>query len=470
MNAKRIILIVVGVLVLGGIIIGTILHGQGSVTKVATAKAVRQDLVANVSGTGQIKPKTYVNVGATSFGRITRLYVKEGDHVKAGQLVATVESELPASAVDAQKATIAASKTDVDSYDAAERTAEANVDMAKADLEQKKFDYERAKALYDDKLIAKQDYDAKKAAYDVSAATLQQRIAAVAQAKAQVLSAHGHVDQAEATLKGNAFNLDLTQSRAPFDALVTNVPVREGETVVLGIQNAEGSTLMTLADMSVITAEVKVDETDIVNVALNQPADVTVDAMPGRLFHGHVTEVGDQALLRTTGVATSQSTIGTEEAKDFKVVVTLDPTPGVTLDDLRPGLSTTAKITTAHKADALTVPIQALVQRNPETEKALAANGGKTPTGTAEAATKHTSKPGLVQGVYILQPDRSRKLRANFVPVTTGVTGATDIEVLSGLKPGDEIVTGRYKILRALKSGTLVKRDNTPETEAEKTS
>jgi len=462
MSAKKIILIVLGVLVLGGIVIGTILHGQASVTKVTTGKAVHQDLISIVSGTGQIKPKTYVNVGATAFGRITHLYVKEGDHVKAGQLVATVESEQPASAVAAQTATIAASKTDVESYMAAERTAEANVTQAKADLEQKKFDFDRATALYQEKLIAKQDYDAKKAAYDVSAATLQQRMAAVAQAKAQTNSARGHVDQAVATLRGNSYNLGLTQSRAPFDALVTNVPVREGETVVLGIQNAEGSTLMTLADMSVITAEVKVDETDIVNVALNQPVDVTVDALPGRVFKGHVTQVGDQALLRTTGVATSQSTTGTEEAKDFKVVVTLDQPS----DDLRPGLSTTAKITTAHKADALTIPIQALVQRNPATEKALGANGGKLATGTAQAATASAAPKSqqLVQGVYALQPDHSKKLRAVFVPVTTGITGATEIEVLSGLKQGDEIVTGRYKILRGLKSGTVVKRDNTPET------
>ena len=134
------------------------------------------------------------------------------------------------------------------------------------------------------------------------------------------------------------------------------MPVREGETVVVGIQNADGSTLMTLADMSVVTAEVKVDETDIVNVKIGQPADVTVDALPGKVFKGHVTEVGDQALLRSTGIATSQSTTGTEEAKDFKVVVTLDsPT-----DELRPGLSTTAKITTAHKDDVLAIPIQAL--------------------------------------------------------------------------------------------------------------
>ena len=464
MSAKKIVLIAVAVVVLAGIVIGSIVHSRGSVTKVATGKVVRQDLVSIVNGTGQIKPKTYVNVGATAFGRITHLYVKEGDHVKPGQLVATVESEQPASAVEAQNAMIDASKTDVDAYAAAEHTAEANVVQAKADLEQKKFDYERAKALYEEKLIPKQDYDAKKAAYDVSAATLQQRQAVVIQSRAQTASARGKVSQNVATLRGSNYSLGLTQSKAPFDALVTNVPVREGETVVVGIQNAEGSTLMTLADMSVITAEVKVDETDIVNVKMNQPVNVTVDALPGRVFKGHVTEVGDQALLRTTGLATSQSTTGTEEAKDFKVVVTLDESS----DDLKPGLSATAKITTAHQKEVLTVPIQSLVQRVPETEKALAANNGKAPTGDTVAASSGSATKGApIQGVYVLQT-QSKKLRATFVPVKTGVTGATDIEVLGGLKQGDEIVVGRYKILRALKSGTAVKRDNTPETDADK--
>jgi HlyD family secretion protein len=428
MSIKKIVLIVAVVVVLAAVVIGSILHSQANVTKVATAKAVRQDLTSIVSGTGQIKPKTYVNVGATAFGRITHLFVKEGDHVKKGELIATVESEQPASAVQAQQATIAASKTDVQSYIAAEKTAEANVTQAKADLEQKQFDFQRAKELYKDQLIAKQDYDAKKAAYDVSAATLQQRVASVAQAKAQTASAVGHVDQAVATLRGNSYNLGLTQSRAPFDALVTNVPVREGETVVV---------------MSVITAEVKVDETDIVNVALNQPADVTVDALPGRVFKGHVTEVGDQALLRTTGIATSQSTTGTEEAKDFKVVVTLEDTPGAPLSELRPGL---------------VIPIQALVQRDPAAEKVLAQNDGKPP----KTVSTSTAKPQFVQGVYIVTEEHG-KLRVIFTPVTTGITGATDIEVLTGLKTGDEIVIGRYKILRTLKSGTVVKRDNTPE-------
>jgi HlyD family secretion protein len=376
-------------------------------------------------------------------------------------MIATVESAQPASAVAAQRATIASSRTDVESYVAAEKTAEANVTEAKADLEQKRFDYQRAEQLYKEQLIAKQDFDAKKALYDVDVATLQQRIAAVAQAKAQTDSARGHVAQAVATLSGNAYQLGLTQSRAPFNGLVTNVPVREGETVVVGIQNAEGSTLMTLADMSVITAEVKVDETDIVNVKLGQPADVTIDAFPGRILKGHVTEVGDQALLRTTGVATSQSTTGTEEAKDFKVVVTLDNAP----EDLRPGLSCNAKITTANKPDVLSIPIQALVERDLNAEQALFKNHGKENEGAASAATRSST----TQGVFLLVQDKGR-LRARFVPVTTGVVGSSDIEVLGGLKPGDEIVTGRYKTLRTLKSGTAVKRDNSVTTAPESTS
>jgi len=457
MTGKKTLFIVLGIVLLGLIVAGTVYHSHSDVPAVTTGNAVREELVATVSGTGQIKPKTYVNVGATSFGRITHLYVKEGDHVKAGTVLATVENVQPQATVSAQSAAISASKTDISSYIAAENTAIANVAQAKADLEQKTLDYGRAKELYNDKLIAKQDFDAKVAAYDMSVATLDQRKAAVAQAKAQTDSARGHMNQAVASQRANYDALDKTVSRAPFDGLVTNVPVREGETVVVGIQNAEGSTLMTLADMSVITAEVKVDETDIVNVALGQTADVTVDALPGKVFKGHVTEVGDQALLRTTGVATSQSTTGTEEAKDFKVVVTLDPAQINNQDELRPGLSCTAKITTAHKPNTLTIPIQALVQRDAPVEAQLYKDHGKS---SATAAPAQPGKPAtLTQGVYLVADDKGR-LRVRFVPVTTGITGTTDIEVLSGLSAGNEIVTGHYKVLRTLKSGTAVKRDN----------
>jgi HlyD family secretion protein len=452
---KKVLIIVLVVLLAAGGVFAMIYQAQSGYTKVLTGKVVRQDLSTIVSGTGQIKPKTYVNVGATSFGRITHLLVKEGEHVTKGQVLARVEDVQAGANVEAQQAMIASSKTDVASYIAAEATAKATVEHSKADLEQKQLDWVRAQGLFKDGIMAKQDYDAKKAAYDLAVATLDQSNAALAQARAQTESAKAKVTNNQATLVYNQDALNKTVSVAPFDGIVTNLPVREGETVVVGIQNAEGSTLMTLADMSVITAEVKVDETDIVNIQLGQPADVSVDALPGRVFKGHVTLVGDQAILRSTGIATSQSTTGTEEAKDFKVVVTLDsPDP-----ELRPGLSTTAKITTAHKSNILTLPIQALTNSLPEK---LDANGKAIPEPPPAPGTKAAAP---VQGVFAVKTING-KLRAVFVPVKTGITGATDIEVLSGVDEGQEIVTGPFKTLRGLKSGQLLKRDDAKPTPA----
>jgi HlyD family secretion protein len=319
---KKILLIALAIIVTAGLVAFMVYKQQSGYTKVLTAKLVQQDLATVVSGTGQIKPTTIVNVGANVMGRVTHFYVKEGDKVKKGQTVATIENVQQTANVAGQEAAIAAAKTDIASYIAAEKTAEANVEHAKADLEQKKLDWDRAQSLYKAGILAKQDFDAKKAAYDTDMASLDQAVAGLNQAKAQTDSARGHLGTQVATLRANQDMLNKTIAIAPFDGIVTNMPVKEGETVVIGIQNTAGSTLMTLADMSVITAEVKVDETDIVNIKLGQPADVTVDAIPGKVFKGHVTLVGDQALLRSTGVATSQSTTGTEEAKDFKVVVT----------------------------------------------------------------------------------------------------------------------------------------------------
>jgi len=447
---KKIILIVSAIIVAIVLVAVFVVKQQSGYTKVLTAKIHHEDLATVVSGTGQIKPKIMVNLGATAMGRITHLYVKEGDHVKRGQLVATVENIAQEAQVAGQQAAIAAGRTDIASYIAAEKTAEANVEHAKADLEQKQLDWDRAQSLYKAGIMAKQDFDAKKAAYDTDVASVAQAVAQVNQAKANTDSARGHLDTAVATLRANKNALDLTQAVAPFDGIVTNEPVREGETVVEGIQNTEGSTFMTIADMSVVTAEVKVDETDIVNIKIGQPAEVSVDAIPGKSFKGHVTLVGDQALLRSTGIATSQSTTGTEEAKDFKVVVTIDmPT-----DELRPGLSTTAKITTAAKSNVLSLPIQALTMYTPPVP---ASNGNVEAASTASAP-----KVAPVQGVYIVEKDAHGKQRAKFVPVTTGITGATDIEVLTGLQDGQEIVIGPYKTLRTLKNGALLKRDTQP--------
>jgi len=464
MKLKKILIISGAVLVAAGIAGFTIVRAQSGYTKVLTAKVVRQNLVSIVSGTGQIKPKTYVNIGATSFGRITHLYVKEGDHVKKGQVLATVESVQAKAGVDAQQASIRSADTDIASYLAAEKTAEATVAHSEADLNQKLLDWQRAQALYKAELIAKSEYDSKKAAYDTDVATLAQSKAALVQARAQTASARGKLGTAQATLTSDVDALNKTVSIAPFDGIVTNMPVREGETVVVGIQNAQGSTLMTLADPSVITAEVKVDETDIVNVAMGQPVEVTVDALPGKVFQGKVTEVGDQAILRSTGIATSQSTTGTEEAKDFKVVVTLSNPP----EELRPGLSATAKITTARRQNVLTIPIQALAMRTPASLKVGASMQTVNAASDGDSPPASAQDPGT-QGVFVLRSHGS-KLQSQFVPVTTGITGATDIEVTSGLKQGDEIVIGPYKVLRTLKNDVKLKRDNGAATQSTESS
>jgi HlyD family secretion protein len=237
---------------------------------------------------------------------------------------------------------------------------------------------------------------------------------------------------------------------------VSYLPVRLGEYVVPGIQNANGSFLMTLSDMSVVTAEVKVDETDIVNVKIGQDADVTIDAVPGKTFKGKVTEIGSQAVLRSSGLATTQSTTSTQEAKDFKVVVTIANPP----ENLRPGLSATAKIKTAEKKNVLAIPIQALAVRTRKDLDDFAKNRKRDSSVTLAAplpppSTGSDPKKDEVQGVFVINGKK-----AFFRPVETGIAGVTDIEITKGLQPGDEIVTGSYKALRTLKPEANIKVDN----------
>ena len=446
-----------GVVVLLALIVGVTVHQSGkNVVMVQTGKVQRQDLAAVVSASGEIKPKTYVNIGANAFGKITHLFVKEGDHVRKGQLLAQLENVQSSADVNANQASLQAAETDALAADAALKTSQADLLRAQADYDRNKLDWERAQSLFKDGLISKSDFDSRKNAWSTADAGLVQAQARVTQAKAQKDSADKHIAQGQATLIRFADVLQKASYAAPFDGVITNLPVREGETVVIGIQNSPGSTLMTLADMSVITAEVKVDETDIVNVHLGQPAEVTIDAIPKKVFHGTVSEIGDNAIVRSTGVATSQQTSASEEAKDFKVVVTVsDPPP-----DLRPGLSTTAKITTASRSNVLSIPIQALSLRTKaqlEQEKATPGSvhaAGPAPKDTASKDKDRDQKQD-VQGVFVI-----RNKKAEFVPVTTGVAGTSDIEVVTGLNEGDEVVTGSYKILRTLRSGSGVKIDN----------
>jgi len=448
---KKVLIGVVGVSA-ALIVLGVAVHesNKGVVT-VQTGKAERQDLSSIVSASGEIKPKTYVNIGANAFGKITHLYVKEGDRVRKGQLLAQLENVQSTADVAATKASLEASRTDALAAEANLNTAKADLNRAKADAERMRLDWDRAEGLYKAELIAKAEYETRKANWQSAEAGLAQADARVAQAKAQLDSAGRHVAQTDATLTRASDVLQKTVYAAPYNGMITNLPVREGETVVIGIQNAPGSTLMTLADMSVITAEVKVDETDIVNVRLGQTAEVTIDAIPKKVFHATVSEIGNNAIVRSTGVATSQQASASQEAKDFKVVVTLqDPT-----EDLRPGLSTTAKITTATRSNVVTIPIQALTIRREEDLEAANAEKGSVQAAAPQKDASKNKKESEVQGVFVI---RDRK--AQFVPVQTGITGTTDIEVLSGLTQGDEIVTGSYKVLRTVKPGTSVKIDN----------
>jgi HlyD family secretion protein len=460
MKTWKKIAIGVGVVVALAAIVGFTVYQSGkNVVTVQTGKALREDLSSLVSASGEIKPKTYVNIGANAYGKITHLYVKEGDHVKKGQLLAQLENVQSSADVSANQASVAAAETDAIAADAALKTSDADLLRAQADYERNKLDWERAQNLYKDGLIAKSDFDSRQNAWATADAGLVQAKSRVSQAKAQNDSADRHVSQARANLTRVADVLQKTTYSAPYDGVVTNLPVREGESVVIGIQNALGSTLLTLADMSVITAEVKVDETDIVNVHLGQPADVTIDAIPNKVFHGTVSEIGDNAIVRSTGVATSQQATASEEAKDFKVVVTVNDPP----QDLRPGLSTTAKITTAARSNVLVVPIQALsVRTKAELEQEKSAPGSvhaaaPAPKDVASKDKGNSNKDQKqdVPGVFVI-----RNKKAAFVPVTTGIAGTSDIEVLSGLNEGDEVITGSYKVLRTLRSGSSVKIDN----------
>jgi HlyD family secretion protein len=446
---KKVLIGVGAAVVLGIIVAVTVYQSQKNLVTVQTGKVQKQNLASVVSASGEIKPKTYVNIGANAMGRIIRLHVKEGDRVKKGQLLAQLENVQSSADVNATRASLQAAQTDAAAGDAAVNTALADLNRAKSDAAHAKLDWERAQGLFNAALIAKQDYDVKKAAWESADAGLAQSEAKVAQARAQKDSMDKHIAQNQANLTRVSDVLQKTTYESPFDGVVTNLPVREGETVVMGIQNSPGSTLMTIADMSVITSEVKVDETDIVNVRLGQPADVTIDAIPHKIFHGVVSEIGDNAIVRSTGVATSQATSTSEEAKDFKVVITLTDPPL----DLRPGLSSTARITTATRESVLSIPIQALTVR---TQAELATrDAGKDSVQAAGAATDASKQKEQIQGVFVI-----RNKKAEFVPTDTGISGTTDIEIIKGLQEGEEVITGSYKILRTVKPGTSVKIDN----------
>lgn len=468
--------IVVALIILA--IVGVVWSRRGQVT-IQTGKVFRQDLTAIVTASGQIEPENYANVNANSIGKITNIYVKEGDRVKKGELLLRIQDVEEQADVDAQQAalkasqaTLASNESTVESFAAAIRTAQADLAQAQAQLAQKKLAYQRGLQLLKDSLLAKQDFDQRYSDYKVAQATLQSSKAKLAQAQAQYNQAKNtrdmasaQVAQARATLMRATDVRNQTIYTSPYNGIVTSLPVHVGENVVPGVQNQTGSLLFQVSDLSVIDANVMVDETDIANIRMGQKAYVSIDALPDKTFQGDVTEIGQSALSSTTGQTTTaqtQTSTTTEEAKQFKVVVRLENPPKI----LRPGLSATARVITATSKNAVSVPIQALTLRSKkELEPKNKKSGQNNKVLAAETKPMEASDaPGMpnahqdeIQGVFVVDNGHVK-----FVPVKTGIMGAMNAEVLSGLKPGETIVTGSYSALRTLRNGDKIRINNTP--------
>ena len=469
---KKVTLAVVGIVAFLGLAVGGVVWSRRGVVTVQTGKVQRQDLAQIVTANGEIKPveQNQANVNANSTGKITEILVKEGDHVTKGQLLMRTEDVYQAANVGAQEAAVKTAQADLSAQEAsvlsakaALDTAQANLASAAAKLNQATDNYRRGQELFKDNLLSQQDFDTRLSDYRVAETGKDSSAAQVGQAKAQYQQAlynrdstRAKVGQSQALLLGFKNQLAQTVYNSPLDGYVTSLPVHLGENVVPGIQNAVGSLLYQVSNISIMTVEVKVDETDIPNVKLGQTADVLIDAYPNKTFKGRVTQIGESAVGRNTGTTTGSTTTATsaDEAKDFKVVVTIDdPPPG-----LRQGLSATAKITTATRQNTVAVPIQAVTvrMRRELEEKEQAAKSGPGSDVAVSAKDKEKGKEEL-QGVFVVENGR-----ANFVQVESGIMGSTDIEIVKGLKPGNVIVTGSFSILRTLKNNTKVRIDNTP--------
>jgi HlyD family secretion protein len=466
---KKVTLVAVVIVAFISLAVGGVVWSRRGVVAVQTGKVQREDLAQIVTANGEVKPveQNQANVNANSTGKITEILVKEGDHVTKGQLLMRTEDVYQAASVEAQEAAVTTSQADLAAQDANVLSAKAALATAQADLaqavakqNQATDNFKRGQELFKDKLLSQQDFDTRLSDYRVAQTSKDSAEAKVGQAKAQYQqalynrdSARAKVGQSKAQLLGFKNQLAQTVYNSPLDGYITSLPVHLGENVVPGIQNAVGSLLYQVSNLSIMTVEVKVDETDIPNLKLGQTAEVLIDAYPNKTFKGHVTQIGESAVGRTSGTTSGATATSTDEAKDFKVVVVIDdPPPG-----LRPGLSATAKVTTATRKDAVGVPIQAVtsrMRRELEEKSAAAKRGGNDVT--VSAKEKEQGKEEL-QGVFVV-----RNGRATFVQIESGIMSSTDMEILKGVQPGDVIVTGSFSVLRTLKNNTKVRIENAP--------
>jgi HlyD family secretion protein len=417
------VFIIIGVVVLGAAVVGANLYFKRETGVTVNAEGIRsRDLEAIVSASGRIQPKRQVNVSANTTGRVTRVAVEEGQRVKAGQFLLEIDPR---------------------SLDAQLQRGEASVAAAQSSLQQSRAAVQQTRALLE---LARQNL--KRAENDV-----QVREAELKTREQEIQTNEQRIKVEEAGLATTKYNLNQIIITAPMDGLVTRRSIEEGETAVLGTMNNAGSVLLTIADMSIVEAEVEVDETEIPSVGLGQEAKVMIDAVPDRTFKGHVTEVGNSP-IQTTG----QNTGGQRQATTFRVVITLDEQ----VPDVRPGFTCTAEITTATRKNVISVPIQALTVREmlyndknelvrEQPQRRRRGNAVETPVSASnEPPPGHTRKE--TEGVFVVNGGKGV-----FTPVKVGIAGEQYFEVLTGLKPGDQVITGPFASVRELSDGGDVK-------------
>ncbi len=445
MTRKKVIIGVVVLVVIAAIVYANIAFKRTEGATVTTESIYKRNLEAIVSASGTINAKHTVNITSEVTGKIMRLAVDEGDRVKAGQFLLEIDSRIPRTKVQGYQAMVEQQRIGLQQAKVALQTANENLKLAQEQ-------FTRQQNLLKQGIATRVDYDT--ATNALKTAENAQR-----SAEQQVARMEQAVRQSQSDLSNAENDLSKVTITAPMDGIITKRNVEEGETAQMGFTNNPSVVLLILADMSVIQAEIQVDETDMPSVAIGQKAKITVDAMPDKSFAGHVTEVGNSP------IAVSAQSSGSRQATNFKVVVQVDePIPNI-----RPGFSCTADITTATRQDAVAVPIQALavreltfdangnVVKQPKPEKGAAvkraSNAIDPPVAAAEKETKGQTKKE-VEGVFMV-----RDGKAEFVPVKTGIAGDKYCEVLSGLKPGDKVITGPFASVRDLTDGKAVKID-----------
>jgi HlyD family secretion protein len=441
---RRWVLVVVALVVIGGVVAAVLSRRRDEGANVSSESIYKRDLEAIVTASGKIDPKKTVNISAQSMGRVTRLAVKEGDRVKAGQFLLQIDPIAAESAVRRDEAAVAGAITGLEQARVSLKSAEANLELAQQTLK-------RQNELWEGGLTTRENLERAQADVDVRESDLRAR-------EQEIRTRQEQVRQQQAGLTSSQHSLSQSRFEAPFDGIVTRRNVEEGENVVVGTMNNAGTVLLTVADMSVIEAEVEVDETDIPLVKIGQVAKVTIDAIGGKSFTGHVSEIGNSP-IQATGTPAGQRT-----ATNFKVVVTLVGE----IPEVRPGFTCTAEITTEKRPQAVAVPIQALTVREllydekgnvihePRPPKPSRFSFGPTVTPPVSASTNTEMKPGQkreeTEGVFVIRDNH-----AVFVPVKVGIAGERYFEVTSGLREGDRVITGPFDTVRNMYDGDLVK-------------